>query len=378
MKIIKELEKAMKEVASVTKYNGYFYSINETLIMLISGLLCGLQEIDEIHHWLTSEPTQKMFHKEFRINRFPCRSQFYNILKLVDPEKFKRSFIKWMQGILGQPMENKVVAIDGKTVCGTDKLTKDGTILNVVSAYVSELKLVIGSHECTDKPGERQAFRELLDLLDVKGAIVVADALHCNQKTVNAVIVAGADYIFTVKNNVPALKSQIEDYIKTTEIQPYTTEEKNGGRIEKRTAYATTSIDWLRGSEKWTNLSTIGAIHREITKNGKTSSEWHYYISSASLDSAQLLNHVRLEWGVESMHWLLDVHYTEDKTRVWDMNVQKLLNISRKIALNLINLFKSANNQPKTPLSRIMRNNLFDLRNFAAFLGVLRGLDKLD
>ena len=96
------------------------------------------------------------------------------------------------------------------------------------------------------------------------------------------------------------------------------------------------------------------------------------------MDSQQLLSRVRLEWGVESMHWLLDVHFTEDKTRVWDMSVQKLLNTARKVALNLVHVYKSAANQPQTPLSRIMRDNLFDLRNFGRFLQVLRQGGKLD
>jgi predicted transposase YbfD/YdcC len=377
-----KLQEQMREVGSVVEYEGYFYSIHNTLIMLVCGMLCGLKEISEIHQWLSAEPTQKMLNKQFGISQFPGRSQFYNILKIVDAEKFKLSFIKWMQGVLGQPLLGKTVAMDGKTVCGTDKLTKDGTILNIVSAYVCELKMVIGSNECTDKPGERQAFRELLELLDVKGTVIVADALHCNKKTINAISEAGADYLLAVKNNVPTLKSQIQSHIencvKGKTISSHTTLEKSGGRIEKRTAYAKTNIDWLQGKDKWQNLTTIGAIHRQFEKNGNISSQWHYYISSAAMDSQQLLSHVRLEWGVESMHWLLDVHYTEDKTRVWEMNVQKILNTARKAALNLIHAYKSDTNQPKTPLSRIMRNNLFDLKNFNDFLVVLRGVGKLD
>ena len=378
MGILEKLQEEMKEVGSIVEYEGYFYSIHNTLIMLVCGLLCGLKEINEIHHWIDSKPTQVMLDEQFGIDKFPCKSQFYNILNIVDAEKFKLSFIKWMQRVLGQPLSGKTVAIDGKTVCGTDKLTKDGTILNVVSAYVSELKMVIGSNECNDKPGERQAFRELLELLDVKGAVIVADALHCNRKTVEAVIKAEANYLFTIKNNVPALKAQIENHFQTETVPSHTTMEKNGGRIEKRTAYAVTDIEWLQGKDKWKNLSTIGAIHREFEKGGKTTGEWHYYISSALLDSQQLLNHVRLEWGVESMHWLLDVHFSEDKTRVWEMNVQKLLNTARKVALNLIRVFKAADNKTKIPLSAIMRSNLFDLKNFALFLHVLRSVGKLE
>jgi len=97
--------------------------------------------------------------------------------------------------------------------------------------------------------------------------------------------------------------------------------------------YISHEIDWMEGCKDWENLSCIGAIHTEFEKAGKKTSEWHYYISSASLTAEDLLKHARLEWGVEAMHWLLDVHFAEDKTRVWDMNVQKLLNTMRKIAL---------------------------------------------
>ena len=378
MGIVERLQEQMREVGSESKYKGYFYSIHNTLIIVVCGMLCGLRDISEIHQWVESKPTQTMLNEQFGIELFPGRSQFYNILKIVDAEKFKLSFISWMQGVLGQQLSGKTIAMDGKTICGTDKLTKDGTIVNIVSAYVSEFKMVIGSHECTDKPGERKALRELLGLLDVTGAVIVADALHCNQKTVKEIIEAKADYLVTVKSNVPALKSQIVNYFQTQTVPSHTTREKNGGRIETRTAYAATDIESLKGIEKWISLSTIGAIHRQFEKDGKISSEWHYYISSAFLDSEQLLNHARLEWGVESMHWLLDVHFTEDKTRVWEMNVQKLLNTARKIALNLIRVYARAIDGTKTPLSRIMRNNLFDLTNLSHFLQVLRRCDKLD
>ena len=128
-------------------------------------------------------------------------------------------------------------------------------------------------------------------------------------------------------------------------------------------------IDWLDGHEDWKNLSCIGAIHREFEKTGKKSSEWHYYISSKPLTAKELLFHARLEWGVEAMHWLLDVHFAEDKTRVWDMNVQKLLNIMRKISLNLAKEYKAKTQSPQ-PMSGILKRNLFDITNLSNFLDV--------
>ncbi len=116
-------------------------------------------------------------------------------------------------------------------------------------------------------------------------------------------------------------------------------------------------------------MACIGATHTEFEKDGKTSSEWHYYISSASLSPVDLLRHARLEWGVESMHWLLDVHFQEDRTKVWDMNVQKSLNLTRKIVLNLAKAFNACLPR-KLPISAILKRNLFDLSNLKLFLDV--------
>jgi predicted transposase YbfD/YdcC len=284
----------------------------------------------------------------------------------VDSEKFTSAFTKWMHKVV-QSVAGKTVAIDGKTICSTDKLSKNGNALHIASAIVSEYGLIIGTQECATKTGEITAFRELINLLDVAGAVVVADALHCTRKSAEAVVEAKADYLFSVKDNTPNLKENIALYVHNETLENCVTVEKNGGRIETRTAYVSHEIDWLDEKDTWKGLACIGAIHTEFEKGGKTSSEWHYYISSAPLNARSLLRHARLEWGVEAMHWLLDVHWNEDKTRVWDMNVQKTLNLTRKIALNLAKIFKN-NSSPKIPLSKILKRNLFDIRNLALFL----------
>jgi len=359
-------------------HDGYWYRIGDVLTILVSGMLCGLQRIDDIHDWANAAPPRAFLEAQFGITRTPCRAQFYNILRCVDAEKFNRGFVRWMSTALNGSAQGKTVAIDGKTVCGTGKLTKDGSVLHIASALVSELNLVIGSLECGTKTGEQTAFRELLGLLDVSGSIVVADALHCSRKSAKAVTDAGADYLFVVKDNVPRLKEDIQLYIRGGEVPSHRTVEKNGGRIETRTAYASCEVGWLDGKETLPSISTIGAIHREFEKGAQKSSEWHYYVSSAAVSPEALLTHARLEWGVESMHWLLDVHFAEDKTRVWDMNVQKILNTTRKIALNMVRLYKSAKHPDRVPLTSVFKENLFDTCKFTRFLDFFRSTAKLD
>ena len=349
---------------------GYWYCISDALILMVCGMLCSLQTIEDIYEWSKAAPVRAFVKEWFLIEKFPCRAQFYNILGCVEAEKFSRAFMKWIESLLQGGIAGKTVAIDGKTVCSTDKLTKDGSALHIASAIVSESGMVIGSRECETKTGEVTAFRELIEMLDVAGAVVAADALHCTKKSAKAVIKAGADYLFSVKGNNPSLKEDIELYFREEKVTAFSKTEKNGGRIEKRTGYVSHEIDWLDGREDWENLTCIGAIHTEFEKGGKKSSEWHYYISSAPLTAVELLKHARLEWGVEAMHWLLDVHFAEDKTRVWDMNVQKTLNIMRKIALNLAKDFKLKTQSPQA-ISKVLKRNLFDLDNFSGFLAVL-------
>ena len=367
MSILGELLVAMQGVEEAARHRRYWYCISEALTVMVCGMLCQLQTIDDIHEWAISVPTKAFFLKEFGIERVPCRAQFYNILGWVDPEKFSETFNAWVRAVLVRNVKGTTIAIDGKTVCSTDKLTPDGSILHFASAIVSQYGLVIGTRECGTKKGEINAFRELVGMLDVAGAVVVADALHCTAKSAEDVVAAHADYLFCVKDNVPNLKEDIELYVQTEPMERFSKSEKNGGRIEKRTAYVEREISWLQDREHWKNLSCIGAIHTEFEKDNQKSSEWHYYISSASLTAQELLTHARLEWGVEAMHWLLDVHFAEDKTRVWNMNVQKTLNIMRKIAINLARDFKAKTNS-KQPLAGILKRNLFDLDNFSSFL----------
>ena len=372
--IMKKLRTAIQELDK--DYSGYYYKISDILTVLICGALCGLQNISDIYEWSKAAPVREFFFEEFQIRKFPSRAQFYNIIGCVDSEKFNKIFIDWVKTMLSEGTKGKTIAIDGKTVCSTDKLTEDNNPLHILTAIISESNLIIGSKECDTKISEPQALRELVEMLDISGAIIVADALHCQKKSAEKIIDEGGDYLFVVKDNEPTLKSDIELYIQDEATNKYSKTEKNGGRVEKRTAYVTQAIDWLENKDKWKGLKTIGAIHTEFSKGEHTTSEWHYYISSAELNAEELLKHARLEWSVESMHWLLDVHYQEDKTKVWDMNIQKTLNILRKIALNLAREYKNKY-EPRKAISGILKRNLFDINNLSEFIRFIVALNNV-
>ena len=353
----------MGKVGTKEPYMGYNFKVADVLTITVLGLICGLQNMKMIYQWTTTERIKDFLRESFGIVFIPKYVQFTNILGNVNAQELNTQFMKWAQNLIGEVC-GKTISIDGKTIkSSVARYGKKGAF-HIVSAYVSELGLTIGQTMVQAKRNEIPAFRELLDLLDITGAIVVADALNCQKTTAKKIVEKGGDYLLSVKKNQANLFDDIDAYFKLEpkKFEKSSKTEKNGGRIERRTAWVYDDFEQTDEMKKWADLCCIGVIKTEFeTKKGK-SEELHYYISSAPLTPENLLKHARLEWGVESMHWLLDVHFSEDRCLAKDRNTQFTLNILRKIVLNLLKTYK-AENGIKKPLSNIMADCLFDEKN---------------
>jgi predicted transposase YbfD/YdcC len=294
------------------------------------------------------------------------------LLKIINPKSLNGCFSNWVESLLPDTKKGLTLSVDGKTVRSTEKMDRYESPMHIVSAQIAELGITFGQYAVRDKSNEIPAVRELLNLLDIGGCLVVADALNCQKETAKVIVEGKADYLLSVKDNHPTLKKDIEDYVqddslcKTMDTHEIT--EKNRERIETRTAYSTDDIDWLYGRKEWANLACIGAVHTQFSSKKGATDEWHYFISSRRLTAEELLRHARLEWSVESMHWLLDVHFEEDFCRVEDETVQQNLNIVRKIALNNVKLFKEKS-KTKRPLSKIMFDCLLDSQFLLSVMG---------
>lgn len=360
-----------EEVEITKEYDGYYYSIAEAITIVILGSICGLKNISQIHQWAENDRIQEFLKEKFQIERIPCYYWLLCLMKLIKPESLNDCFKNWVYSFMPEKADKLTVSLDGKTICSTNRLKGYESPLHIVSAQLCEMGITLAQKGVSDKSNEIPAVRELLKELNIEGSIVVADALNCQKKTAETVIKCKADYLLSVKENHSELMETIENFLQDNTLQS-TMEtavktEKNHGRYEKRTAYVTSDIDWVYQKEEWENLCCIGAVHTEFeTKKGK-SSEWHYYISSRKLSAQELLHHARMEWTVETMHWLLDVHFEEDWCRVEDKNIQQNLNILRKAAINLIKLFKS-DTQSKKAISKIMLDCLLESRNILRIL----------
>lgn len=360
---MKKIKEYFEEIETEEAYDGYYYEIGEQVSIVVLGSLCGLKNVSQIHQWASSEAVGKYLKEEMGIERIPCYYWFLCLLKLVKPASLNECLMRWAEEMLPETREGLTVAVDGKTIRSTEKMEKYKQPLHIVSAQLSELGVTFGSRSVDGKSNEIPAVQKLLKELDLSGCMVVADALNCQKKTAQAVVDGKGDYLLSVKKNQGNLKKDISDYVQDPELQAgmdkHVTKEKNRGRIETRTAFTTDDISWLYGKEEWPQLRCIGAIHTQFEEKGKKSSEWHYYISSRPLCAKELLHHARMEWGVESMHWLLDVHFDEDFCRIQNKTIQENLNMLRKFALSIMKVYKKST-ASKQPLSHIMLQCLLD------------------
>jgi predicted transposase YbfD/YdcC len=361
-------------VETKKEHNGYFCSVKETLIIVLLGSFCGLRNVKTIHQWATSERIKEFLADKFQIKVVPCYYWIHCLLKLIEPKSFNLCFINWVQSLIPERKEGYTFSFDGKTTRSTTKMKSYENPLHIVSAQIAELGITFGQQTVYDKSNEIPAVRELIELLNIEGCMVVADALNCQKETAKAIIKAKADYLLDVKDNHATLKEDIEDYIQDDDLRKTMdtaeTFEKNRERLERRTAFVASDIEWLHNKKEWEKLTCIGAINTRFTTEKGTSNEWHYYISSRQLTAEQLLKYARSEWSVETMHWLLDVHFAEDFCRVEDKDVQQNLNIIHKMVLNSIKLHKEKN-CIKQSFSKIMFDCLLEPNNILAFSNVL-------
>jgi predicted transposase YbfD/YdcC len=352
------------QVETSREHNGYMHSIGRMLTIVILGTLCGLTDIEEIHQWAKNQRIKGFLSENFAIYTIPSCVHLRNLISIILPESLNEYFMNWTRTLLPEFLDDLTIAFDGKTIRSTGNMSEYEKPLHILSAYLAEKGLVLGQKTVAKKSNEIPAMQELLKLIDVRGCMVVADALHCQTKTAGTIINSGGDYLLSVKSNQETLENDIADYVQDEELRikmdSMTTIEKNGGRIEQRIAFISYDVSWMTTHLKnWQGLSCFCAINRRFTYNGETSNEWHYYISSRKLTLEELLKYARNEWSIESMHWLLDVHFDEDSCRLRDSNANQNMNMVRKIVLNYLRTYKNESGT-KLPFSRLMFACLLD------------------
>jgi predicted transposase YbfD/YdcC len=276
----------------------------------------------------------------------PSHDTFRRVFMLIDPDAFEAGFAAWA-GALAVGFEREVVAIDGKTIRRSFDHRREHPPLHVVSAWASEQGLVLGQRCVDDKSNEITAVPELLDQLVLENSIVTLDAMGCQTAIAEKILARGGDYLLTLKGNHPLAHTAVVKHFDQHCFRrdaPCRADcdafDDTHGRLVRRRVFASTEAAALDALSGWPGLRTVLAVESIRSLNStptKVESEIRYFLSSCADAPAVLSQAIRSHWAVENaLHWVLDVTFREDDSRVRDRRAARNLALLRKVALNII------------------------------------------
>lgn len=275
-------------------------------------------------------------------NGIPSHDTFERVFDRLEPAAFARCFSSWTRSLF-ENLGLKQIAIDGKTLRGS---RKEGLgALHMVSAWASQNHLSLGQVAVNEKSNEITAIPKLLELLDLKGALVTIDAMGCQKDIVRKIVDGGGDYLLTVKSNQETLMNELQvAFEKAMETDfadlnydTYETNQFAHGRLERRLYTVIQDPHGLSQAKAWANLSVIGMCCSERNINGKVSTEVRFFIGSKKAKARFYGKALRNHWGIENcLHWQLDVSFHEDQNRTQKRRAAENLSSLRRLALILL------------------------------------------
>ena len=271
----------------------------------------------------------------------PSRFTISRLLQRLDPLALHQAFAAWMKEIQ-DVTAGSVVAIDGKTLRRSfDRAPGGKGAIPMVSAWLTENRVVLGQLKVEEKSNEITAIPELLRLLELKGALVTIDAMGCQKEIAAEIVGRGADYLLAVKDNQPTLAEDVErtfEEAPAEKLARTATLEDGHGRVEVREYYQCLDLSRLRTAAEWTGLKSLGkVVSYRYLDGGRNSVEARYYISSLGRGVRRMARGMRAHWGIENqLHYVLDVSFSEDRLRVRTEDSAENLGVIRHVARNYL------------------------------------------
>lgn len=318
-----------------TSHGNIRHKLEDILIIGLCTVLCGGDSYEAMA--LTGRVREEYFREFLELpTGIPSADTFERVFRMLDPKGVSKCLVDWLEQ---ERAQGDVIAIDGKTIRGSaDECRK---ALHVVSAFVADSQITLGELPVPEKSNEITAIPELLELIDVSGAVVTADAMACQKKIVEKICKKKGDYVIGLKDNQGEFCSDVALFFSEFENQMplASTTEKGHGRVEYREYRLCTDIRWLGRSDKWKGLNSVGMVRSQIyhCKNGAGAENVRYYISSLT-DVHAFAHAVRKHWSIENqLHWSLDVVFKEDACTIRKDNGPLNMNVLRKVAMSLLN-----------------------------------------
>jgi len=300
-------------------------------------------------------------------NGVPSHDTFSRVWSRIDPSEFQECFQRWVSSIT-KKLEVEVIAIDGKTLKQSYDRGGKQKALHIVSAWSSSHQLVLGQKKVNDKSNEITAIPALIEMLEIEGGIVTIDAMGCQKEITRLIRQKKGDYIIALKANQKGLYQEIKDWFNIAEAEGFNNREYSyyqeietgHHRIEKREVIvvSVSNLPSLYYQSLWTDFRTVVMVKSERKLWNITTTEVRFYISSVEENAQKIGQAIRSHWGIEnSLHWTLDVTFSEDKSRIRKDNAPENFALLRRLALNLLKQEKSVKGSLKMKRYRASMDN---------------------
>ena len=254
------------------------------VVVALCGAICGADGWADVERFGNAK--LKWLRRFLKLeNGIASHDTFGRVFSLLDTSEFLNCLQSWVQHFQSA-LKEQGIAIDGKTIRRSFDRATGQSALHVVSAWATDLRVCLGQVAVDDKSNEITAVPRLLELLEITGAVVTLDAMHCQKETAIAIRKQDADYVLTVKANQPTLHNELRDLFIEYGDQDYhvrglrrhVTTEKNRSRDERREYYVAPAPCHMKNI--WKDIQTIGMVYRRRVVNGRVSEETMFFISS--------------------------------------------------------------------------------------------------
>lgn len=318
----------------------------DIVVIAVCGLVCGCDGPTAIRRWATNRTD---WLKGFLAlpNGIPSRDCIRNLLMVLQPEAFQRCFQDWIANaiVIEEGGPARLVAIDGKTLRRSHDVAHGLGPLHIVSAWASEQGIALGQVATEEKSNEITAIPQLLKQIELKKALITIDALGCQKDIARDIVAGGGDFVIAVKDNQPKLAEAIRACVlaqldrdrEGVASRECDTTDRGHGRVDERLYFLTPVPSDFAVAKEWPWIKAIGYAVR-ITRHpdGRETDEVRYYVLSRFLSGKRFAEAVRGHWGIESMHWVLDVVFREDESRTRERILGNNLSWLRRFAVTLL------------------------------------------
>lgn len=331
---IKELKENITNITEPRRvsHGNIRHKLDDIIIIGLCTVLCGGEDYNDMEEFgLEREEWLRTFLE--LPNGIPDSDTFRRLFERLNPTELSECLYSWLET---ERKKRSVIAVDGKTIRGSANASHKA--YHVVSAFVAENQITLGEIVVGEKSNEITAVPALLDIIEVDGSIITADAMSCQKEITKKITDKKADYVIALKENQWALYNDAAAYFRDVpqELPTRETLEKDHGRLERRTYSLLTDLSWEEDREKWSNLNGIGMVHTHVHEKDTLREERRYYITSLT-DVAEFADAVRKHWSIENqLHWNLDVIFREDAARAKKDLSPLNMNVLRKTALALV------------------------------------------